>query len=122
VHPDGAAWSLTLEINGGAKLRELGLRDLLLNDAAESKLWRLIRRDLSRQISEVYTEDDARDRRERLDTANETYQAFRLTSSGLEISYSHSVFGYSVLDATVPYAQLRGILAEKFIPKAKSPR
>ena len=57
MHPDGAPWSINLEISSDATLRELKLRDLLLNAAAESRLWRLIRADLSRQISEAYASD-----------------------------------------------------------------
>jgi len=124
VHPDGAAWSINLEISSGATLRELKLRDVLLNAAAESLLWRLIRADLAKQISKAYANDPPDSARvdEQLAAADQRYEAFNLTRSGLVVSYGHSAFGYSVLDATIPYKKLHGILSRKFFPRPRKHR
>jgi len=124
VHPDGASWSINLEISIDATLRELKLRDLLLRAAAEARLWRRIRANLAKQISEVYANDppDSEWVDEQLAAADQRYEAFNLTRGGLVVSYGHSSFGYSVLDATIPYEKLHGILARKFFPRPRKHR
>ena len=114
---DAAPWSINFQITSGTKFRELKLRDILVSAAAESRLWKLIRRDLSKQIAETCPDDRDSDWvEEQLGKADKEYQAFDLTDEGLVVSYSHYAFGHSVLDSTIPYRQLRGILRKGLFP------
>ncbi len=112
AHPDGAPFAINLRVTSD-RYREIKLRDLLVDDEAEARLWTLVRNDLLRQLGEVYHDDAfATDEwmAERLQAAHTTYRSFNLSSDGLVISFDHYAFGYAVLDSTIPYPLLREIL------------
>lgn len=120
AHPDGAPWSINIEL--GPRIRELELRDLLVSAASEARLWRLVRANLRRQIEDAYA-DGERDQdwtNQQLASASTAYQAINLTDRGLVVSYDHYAFGYAVLDATISYRALRGILLPKLLPRRRS--
>lgn len=114
---EGSPWPINVQL--GATVRELELADLLVDAAAERRLWELVRADLRQQLKEQNegpeTEEDRRYVEERLE-ANTQSGGVNLTPDGLRVSYHHSAFGWSIIDATIPYAQLHGILQPRLIP------
>lgn len=115
--PGGTPWPIILQL--GSSVRELSLPELLVNDAAEPKFWELVRDDIRRQMKEQDEDagtDDRADVEERLAEANTRYAGAVLTPDGLRVSYDHYVFGWSIIDATIPYAKLHGILQPRLIP------
>jgi hypothetical protein len=105
----------------GEEVREVRrLSEVLATPEAELKVWRLVQDDIRCQFEEPGGTPEGVDLNwveERLDTANESWDAFNLTKDGLVISYSHYAFGYSVLDVTIPYEKLVGLLRPTLLPK-----
>lgn len=114
---EGSPWPINVQL--GATVREVELADLLVDAAAERRLWELVRADLQQQLKEQNegpeTEEDQRHAEERLE-ANTRSGEVNLTADGLRVSYHHNAFGWSITDATIPYAKLHGILQPRLIP------
>jgi hypothetical protein len=120
-HPDGAPWAINVQVIGG-EARPLELRDIVVSDAAEARLWQLIRADLKKQIDGVYADEPREVKRveEKLADADGEFRAFNLTADGLVISYDHYTFGRPVEDAMISYRELRGILLSRLLPLARA--
>lgn len=118
AHPYGAPFAINVKVQGN-HFREIKLRDLLVSDAAEARLWRLVRADLRKQLQEAYRDSGPPYPEdwvaERLGAAKKEFLCVTLSKAGLVISYDHYTFGYAVLDSTIPYRQLRGILLPKLL-------
>ncbi len=117
-HPYGEDFAINIKVAGSA-FREIKLRDLLVSEAAEARLWKLVRADLRKQLEDPYhatpnwTPDELEAKK--LRAANESYTSISLSRAGLVISYDHIFGGPAVMDSTIPYRRLRGILSPSLI-------
>lgn len=113
--PGGTPFSINLRLRN--PIQEIELRDLLVNEAAEARIWKLVAKDVKRQLLESDPDRLPDDDQELLEGVK--HGAMSLTRKGLMFSYDHLSFGWTVADSTIPYAKLRGILEPEFIPKRK---
>ena len=118
AHPDAAPFSINLAVEGG-KFRELSLRELLVSDEAEKRLWQLVASDVRRQLGELREkepdigEDDHQRSFEQIDS--ECHE-IHLTRDGVVAGFDHYSFGHEIVEAKVPYRDLKAILLPKLLP------
>jgi hypothetical protein len=110
AHPDGKPFGINLEITRQG-FREIELKDVLVSEPGATRLWKLVRADLQRQI-EACGYDESRTEWVAGQLAKETekYAGFYFSKDGLAITYDHWAFGYCIIDSTVPYDRLAGVL------------
>lgn len=132
VHPEFVPWTITFRIDHGA-IHELSLRDLLQSDAAEEQLWNLVRADLERQMKEYHSPSDgsapiddrfstSEEIEDALDRAENELKSVTLTRNGLRFSWDQHPFGYSILDSTIPYGRLEGMLVPDLLQFSRRSR
>ncbi|HXH40338.1 MAG TPA: hypothetical protein VNN08_17040 [Thermoanaerobaculia bacterium] len=112
AHPDGEPFGINLEITRH-DLREIELNDVLLSGPAGTRLWKLVRADLQRQMDEIcgYDQPGAKEWfAGQLAKETEKYAGFYFSKAGLVITYSHWAFGHCILESTVPWARLAEVL------------
>jgi len=119
MHPDYSSFAINVLIEGSG-FREVTLGELFAGPEAENEFWRLVRGDLRCQLEDPSAQEVDGEipdyLLEELSRVDERYEAFGFDETGLRISFSHSVFGYAVLDATVPYDQLHSLLWQSLVP------
>jgi hypothetical protein len=112
VHPDGEQFAINLQITGRV-FREIELKDVLVSDLGAAQLWKLVREDLQRQM-ETYCGHNAYQTKEleaeRLAEGTDKYDGFHFSKVGIVITYRHSTFGYCIVESTIPYSRLVGVL------------
>lgn len=112
AHPDGTPFAINLRVDD-AILRDLELRDVVVDVAAEARFWNAVRRNLREQVDDL----DEFASEEKIPTADREARGFHFTAEGVVIDYDHYTFGYAVMDATIPYSDLAGILRPELLPK-----
>ncbi|HSY50242.1 MAG TPA: hypothetical protein VLC46_15625 [Thermoanaerobaculia bacterium] len=112
AHPDGEPFGINLEVTRQG-FRELELKDVLVSEPAAARLWDLVRADLQRQGSEIcgYGKSGTNEWfAGQLAKEIEKYAGFYFSKAGLVITYDHWAFGHCILEGTVSYARLNGVL------------
>jgi hypothetical protein len=112
AHPDGKPFGINLEITGQG-FREIELKDVLVSEPGATRLWKLVRADLQRQMESIcgYDESGAKEWiAAQLEKETGKYAGFYFSKDGLAITYDHWAFGHCIIESTVPYARLAGVL------------
>lgn len=114
AHPDGIPFAVNLLVQNDTVL-PLELESLYADARASDALLNMVRADLDRQIKACRRDGDsetAAELRERIAENAPKIDAFHFSEAGLVVSYSHYTFGYCVMDSTVPYEKLTGIVRD----------
>jgi hypothetical protein len=112
AHPDGEPFGINLEITR-QDFREIELKDVLVSEPGATRLWKLVRADLQRQMDAVCEYDESGKKEwiaGHLAKETEKYAGFYFSKAGLVITYDHWAFGHCIIESTVPYARLAGVL------------